>query len=73
MKTRFPRLLDALEKELGPDRSVFLCVHKDAEHVVLSYEQRFARFDVGHWNAVDGRNDWADCDTAVIFGLPYPD
>lgn len=73
IKTRFPRLLDALEREIGPDRSVFLCMHKAAEHVALSYKHRFARFGVGHWNAVDGRNDWADCDTAVIFGLPYRD
>jgi len=73
IKTRFPRLLDALESEIGPDRSVFLCMHKDAEHVALSYEHRFARFDVGHWGAVDGRNTWATCDTAVIFGLPYRD
>jgi hypothetical protein len=73
VKTRFPRLLHALEGELGTDRSVFLCLHKDAEHVALSYEHHFAGFDVGHWGAVDGRNDWAACDTAVIFGLPYRD
>ena len=65
IKTRFPRLLDALEREIGPERSVFLCMHQAVEHVALSYEHRFARFDVGHWNAVDGRNDWAHCDTAL--------
>jgi len=73
IKNRFPRLLHALEKELGPERSVFLCMHKDAEHVALSYAHPFARFDVGHWGAVDGRNDWATHDTAVIFGLHYRD
>ena len=73
IKTRFPRLLHSLESELGSDRSVFLCMHKDAEHVALSYAHHFARFDVGHWGAVDGRNDWATHDTAVIFGLPYRD
>ena len=73
IKARFPRLLHALEKELGSDRSVFLCLHKDAEHVALSYAHHFAHFDVGHWGAVDGRNDWASDDAAVIFGLPYRD
>ena len=73
IKTRFPRLLHSLESELGSDRSVFLCMHKDAEHVALSYAHPFARFDVGHWGAVDGRNDWATHDAAVIFGLPYRD
>jgi hypothetical protein len=71
IKTRFPRLLHALESEIGPDRSVFLCMHKDTEHVALSYDHHFARFDVGHWGAVDGRNDWDTFDTAVIFGLSY--
>ena len=25
------------------------------------------------WGAIDGRNDWQDFDTVVIFGLPYRD
>ena len=29
------------------------------------------QLNVGHWGAVDGSNHWQDCDTAVIFGLPY--
>jgi hypothetical protein len=70
-KTRFPRLLAALESELGSERSVFLCLHKDIEHVALNHDHRFARFDVAHWGGIDGRNDWSTNDTAVIFGLPY--
>ena len=77
VKARFPRLLRSLKKGLTPERSVFLCMHKDAEEVakavVKSGEHPFARLDVGHWNAVDGRNDWETFDTAVIFGLPYRD
>ena len=73
VKARFPRLLHALENEIGSDRSVFLCMHKDAEHIAVSYAHHFARFDVGHWGAIDGRNEWATHDTAVIFGLPYRD
>jgi hypothetical protein len=70
--TRCPRLLAALEAELGADRSVFMCMHKDTEHVAISYGgPNFAQFAVGHWGAVDGRNDWEAFDTAVIFGLPY--
>jgi hypothetical protein len=77
VKGRFPRLLRSLKKELAPERSVFLCMHQDAEQVAkdiaLSGAHPFARLDVGHWGAVDGRNDWASYDTAVIFGLPYRD
>jgi hypothetical protein len=77
IKARFPRLLRSLKKELAPERSVFLCMHMDAEQVAkdvaASGAHPFARLDVGHWGAVDGRNDWASYDTAVIFGLPYRD
>jgi hypothetical protein len=70
-KTRVPRVLEALLCEVGPESSVFMCMHKDTKHVALTYAHPFARFDVGHWGAIDGRNDWSDYDTAVIFGLPY--
>jgi hypothetical protein len=70
---RYPRLLEALESELGKERSVFMCVQKDNEHLVQSYPSHFANFGVGHWGAIDGRNDWRDFDTGVIFGLPYRD
>lgn len=70
-QTRIPRLLAELEAILEPDRRVFLCVHKGVEHIALKYAPEFEKYSVGHWRAVDGRNDWQDHDTAVIFGLPY--
>lgn len=70
-KTRIPRLLKALDDELARDRKVFLCLHKDVEHLALNYEHSFDRLDVAHWGGVDGRNDWSADDVAVIFGLPY--
>jgi hypothetical protein len=33
----------------------------------------FAKTITARWGAVDGSNDYADCDTAVIFGLPFRD
>jgi hypothetical protein len=70
-RTRVPRVLEALQREVGPESSVFMCMHKDTKHHALTYAHPFARFDVGHWGAIDGRNDWSDYDTAVIFGLHY--
>lgn len=70
---RYARLLEALEAQLGSDRSVFVCVHKDYEHSAESFKHPFKRVGFGHWGAVDGRNDWKDYDTAVLFGLPYRD
>jgi hypothetical protein len=72
-KTRIPRLLSYLEKELGEKRDVFLCVHKKIEHIPIGYAPNFKNFSVGHWGAIDGRNDWKEFDTAVIFGLPFRD
>ncbi len=71
-QTRMPRLLAELESTLGNDRRVFLCVHKTVEHIALKYAPKFEKYSVGHWGAVDGRNDWQDHDAVVIFGLPYP-
>lgn len=71
-QTRIPRLLAELESTLGNDRRVFLCVHKGVEHIALNYAPKFEKHSVGHWGAVDGRNDWQDHDAVVIFGIPYP-
>lgn len=70
---RVPRLVQQLQQDLDPSRKVFVCLHKSIEHHALQYETGFAAWSVGHWGAVDGRNDWKDYDTAVIFGLPYRD
>jgi hypothetical protein len=72
-KVRLPRLLANLEQTLAPDRKVLLCVHKRIQHTALSYEPNFAAYSVANWGAIDGRNDWKDYDTVVIFGLSYRD
>jgi hypothetical protein len=73
-KTRFPRLIDDLTQRLPPDRSVFFCVHQAVEHELPdAADLPFARVAKAHWNAVDGSNAFADCDVAVIFGLPFRD
>jgi hypothetical protein len=74
IKERLPRLRHAVEAAVGPERSVFVCVHKDVEDLVTkkwAEKSPFAQFAVGHWGAIDGRNTWQDFDTAVILGLPY--
>ncbi|MGM4877787.1 DEAD/DEAH box helicase family protein [Bradyrhizobium sp. 956_D2_N1_5] len=78
---RLPRIKKGLEEAIGPERSVFLCVHKDVEAVITKKPKNggkswveklpFRECSVGHWGAVDGRNTWQDSDTAVILGLPY--
>jgi hypothetical protein len=73
-KTRFPRLIEDLTQRLTPERSVFFCVHKAVEHELPeAADLPFANVAKAHWGAVDGSNEYADCDTAVIFGLPFRD
>ena len=73
-KTRFPRLIEDLTQRIGPERSVFFCVHKAVEHEIPEPEALpFAKVATAHWGAVDGSNTFAGCDTAVIFGLPFRD
>lgn len=72
-KVRLPRLLANLKQTLMPDRKVLLCVHKRIAHTAMSYEPDFAAYSVAHWGAIDGKNDWNDYDTVVIFGLSYRD
>jgi hypothetical protein len=72
-KDEAARLVKNLQTELGNDRRVFVCTHRDVEPHLVALETGFASFEVGHWGAIDGRNDWQQCDTAVIFGIPYRD
>ena len=72
-QTRMPRLAAELAKELPKDRKVFLCVHKCVKDLALTYSTDAMPLRVGYWGAVDGSNEWADCDVAVIFGLFWQD
>ena len=68
---RCGRLMANLAETLGPDRKVFVCCHRDVEPHLKGIDHPFEEFSVGHYGAVDGLNDWAEFDTAVVFGLPY--
>jgi hypothetical protein len=70
---RLPRLAKKLTDQIGPGRSVFLCVHKLAKDFAATFSTEELPLKVAWWGAVDGSNEWADCDVAVIFGLPYMD
>lgn len=72
--SRFPRLIEDLEKRLVPSSSVFFCVHKDVKHQLPERDMLpFAESAYAHWGSVDGSNEYKDFNTAVIFGLPFRD
>ena len=72
-REEWSRVLDALKHQLENGRKVLAISHKDNTPVL----QTFGRFDgelsVAHWGALDGKNDWADHDAVVLFGLPFLD
>lgn len=65
-------LIADLEKSLPAERKVLVVTHQSSEHFFAGHPTKFARFEVAHWLAIDGRNDWNDFDTVVIFSLPNP-
>ena len=52
-------------------RKVLIVTHKKLEPHLLQYEPEEFEVSVAHWGALNGSNKWKDCDTVVIFGLPY--
>src|SRR5690606_4473837 len=69
-RERLSRVIANLESSCS-DRSVLVCLHKHLEPFALTLSPEFERYAVAHWGAIDGKNDWQDFDTVVIFGLHY--
>ncbi len=72
-KARLARLIEHLNQrfEGQTDKKVFLVVHKAIEHLAKDHLLSFGKLSVAHWGSLDGKNDWSDHDTAVLFGLSY--
>ncbi|MEH6525900.1 MAG: hypothetical protein V7723_07475 [Sneathiella sp.] len=70
-KDRSANLMAVLGDTVPSSSRVWVCCHKQVESNLVGIEHPFTGFATGHYGAVDGRNDWQDFDTAVIFGLPF--
>jgi len=74
MRDNAKKLCGEMMSELNPliakDTQALVICHKDVEPHLNKYEPTFD-MKTAHWGAIDGSNDWKDCNTAVIFGLPY--
>lgn len=73
MRNNAPEVAQSLLANLNEHlagRKVFVCCHKDVEPILASHDTSFEMM-TGHWGSVDGSNAYRECDTAVIFGLPY--
>ena len=72
-KARLARVIEHLNSTFAgqKDRKVFLACHMDVEHHAKGHVVSFGKLSTAHWNAIDGKNLWADHSAAVIVGLPY--
>lgn len=74
MKTHAKKLCGELISELNPvlgkNSNALVVCHKDVEPALVRYNTDF-QMQTAHWGAIDGSNEWKDCDSVVIFGLPY--
>jgi hypothetical protein len=74
MRQNAKTLCESLVADLNvklPGRKVLVVTHIELEAPLLRYDTRF-EIHTTHWGNVVGRNDWRECDTVVIYGLPYP-
>ena len=54
------------------EKKKILCLtHNAVEPALRKISAKNFELNVGHWGAIDGSNEWKDCDTVVVFGLPY--
>jgi hypothetical protein len=58
-----------LGRHLKEGRKVLLVTHKAAEAAFAKYETPFKAY-TAHWAAIDGSNEWRDCDAVCIASLP---
>ena len=55
------QLIAQLNEELGEDRKVFICAHKDVEPLLMTCDDKLNpkenKWMTGHWGNVDGSNE----------------
>lgn len=68
---QWKKLASQLRAELPADANLLVCTHLDAAEGIAEHAVPGVRTRVAHWGALDGKNEWQDCDTVIINSLPY--
>jgi hypothetical protein len=67
-------LLELLDKSaISKSSRVLVITHIGVEPHLTGLATGFQAFEVAHWGALDGVNDYQDFDVVVVHGLPYRD
>lgn len=69
----WPVIAKQLLSNIAAESRVLVITHKDAAPIVRQHGLKCKTFDVTHWGNLDGKNEWKDFDTVVVYGLPYLD
>lgn len=64
-------LHDVDRNELSVSNAPLLCVHKEVEEKLVKAKVLPSGWRVMHWGNINGLNEWKDCDSVVVYGLPY--
>lgn len=66
----FKKIIRSEIRSQSKDRNVLMCVHKTTQEKLKNINKQFRTLRVAHWGSIDGKNDWQNCDAALIVGLP---
>lgn len=64
----FYTTMSNLAPQLFGKRPLVIC-HKSARETISQLIPQ--DWCIGHWGQIDGSNQWKDCDTVIVLGLPY--
>lgn len=71
--TEWPVVAAQIAMCVKPNSKVLAITHKDARKFIRRCDLECDAFEVAHWGDLDGKNDWKDFNTVVVYGLPYLD
>ncbi|MGX0966760.1 hypothetical protein AB7M63_007209 [Bradyrhizobium japonicum] len=70
--TEWPTLVKQIARKVSVNSKILAITHKSTrsllKHRIPCREQYSA-----HWHNLDGKNEWREADTVLLYGLPYPD
>ncbi len=64
-------LMTDLPKRIPSSHRVLIVCHKGLVEHLKQFKHSFKGLAVTNWGAIDGRNDWDNYESVVIYGLPY--
>jgi hypothetical protein len=64
-------LMFELPKDIPHHHRVLVVCHKGLIPFISQHKHPFRELSVINWGAIDGRNDWDEYESVVVYGLPY--